>query len=416
MLRKRAIVAALSVFGVALIWSSGAEAALTELTVRIEGAQKTLFEGPILTTGHQIQGSSDDEPRICDATNNGAHPTPGPTPTAASVDAMELIGEDFDGDWYPGYDDYFIERWGPDAEDGDAYAYWGILVNGVLTPVGGCQYLAKAGDEVFWAYDAFTGRKTLWLAAADDPGFPAQPIAGVEAGEPLALTVEAGAQPNPPAASGITIAPVATDASGFQTVATGSADAVVTDADGHASVTFSTPGWKRIKAQKEAGFIRSNRLDVCVEPDGGGDCGPLPDDAAVRAPARYAGPPSNGDGHALAGGGTPPPPSTGAAPPAKPVSLRKATLDRENGTATLTIALPSAGRLAVSGPKVVGRKLTTGAAKVVQILIKPNAAGQAELRAQGRLRVALEVRFTAVGAKASTRTRNLTLKLEPAGG
>jgi hypothetical protein len=408
-LRKRAIAAALAVLGVALIWSTGAKAALTELTVRIEGAQKTLFEGPIVTAGHQVQASSDPEPRPCDATNNGAHPTPGPTPTAASADAMELIGEGFDGQWYPGFDDYFLKQWGPDREAGSAY--WGILVDGVLTPVGGCQFLAAAGDEVFWAYDAFTGRKRLWLSVTGDLGFPAQPSASVEVGEPLALTVEAGDQPSPTAAAGVTVAPVATTAgSGYQTVEVGSPAAVTTDAGGHASLTFSTPGWHRIKAQKEAGFNRSNRLDVCVEPAGGGSCGPLPTDAAVRVPPRYLPPAPNPDGDG------PPPLQATVEQPANAVFPRRPTLNRARGTARLKVAIPGAGRLIASGAKIATQRLDATAAQVLTVLVKPKGKAWTELREAGRLAVSVRLRFTPVGGEPSVKTRALTLKLEPARG
>jgi hypothetical protein len=427
-LRKRTIAAALVALGVALTWSTGAEAALTELTVRIEGAQKTLFEGPIETEGHQIQGLLDTEPRQCDATNNGAHPEPGPTPTTASVDAMELIGEDFDGDWYPGYDDYFIERWGPDAEDAASAAYWGILVNGMFTPVGGCQFLAEAGDEVLWVYDAFTGRQMLWLAAADDPAGPSEgpsPTATVEVGEPLELRVESGERPNLSPASGISIAPIATDsASGYQTVETSSAAAVSTDLDGHASVTFSSPGWHRIKAQEETGFARSNRLDVCVEPVGGGGCGALPADAAVRVPPRYSEPPEEGGGGSddppPSGGGAgaalPPPPGAGDAKPASPVSLRKPTLNRTTGTATLKIAVPSAGRLALSGAEIVRQKLTATSAGIARVAIKPNARARAKLLDKGKLRVLVRVKFTPVAGDPSVKDSGVTLKLKSASG
>lgn len=421
-LRKRAIAAALSVLGVALIWSTGAQAALTELTVRIEGAQKTLFEGPIETDGHQVQAVSDPEPRPCDATNNGAHPEPGPTPTAASVDAMELIGEEFDGEWYPGFDDYFIQQWGPDREDGNTFAYWGILVDGMFTPVGGCQYLAEAGDEVLWLYDAFAGRQPLWLSAAGDLGFPAAATANVEVNEPLDLVVEAGEQPSPGPASGVTVAPVATAAgSGFQTVETGSSDAVTTDGDGEASIAFSTPGWHRIKAQEEVGFIRSNRLDVCVEPVGGGGCGALPDDAAVRVAPRYADPGEEGGGKEeppSAGGGTNPPPpgpGPGIAPPSNAVGLRKLTLNRAKGTAALRVALPGAGRLLASGAKVVSQRLSTSAARVVTVTVKPKARAWAELRADGRLPVAVRLEFTPSGGEPGVRARALTLRLGASG-
>lgn len=418
-LRKRAIAAALSVLGVALIWSTGAQAALTELTVRIEGAQKTLFEGPIETDGHQIEAASDTEPRPCDATNNGAHSEPGPTPTAASVDAMELIGEGFDGDWYPGYDDYFIQQWGPDREDAGAAAYWGILVNGVFTPVGGCQYLAAAGDEVFWAYDAFTGRQMLWLSASGDLTFPASPTASVEVGEPLALTVEAGDQPSPTPAAAVTIAPVATAAgSGYQSVETASAAAVTTDAEGHASVTFSTPGWHRIKAQKEAGFIRSNRLDVCVEAVGGGGCGPLPADAQVRVAPRYAEPPEEEDGGKETpppgGAGNPPPPAGAAAKPSNAIALGKLRLNKAKGTALLKVALPGAGQLVAKGAKVLTREASAGAAKTVGVVVKPTAKARGELIRTGRLQVTLALTFTPAGGDPGLRRRSLVLKLRPA--
>lgn len=424
MLRKRAIAATLAMLGVALIWSTGAEAALTGLTVRIEGAQKTLFEGPIKTGGHDVQAASDTEPRPCDATNNGAHPEPGPTPTAASVDAMELIGQGFDGDWYPGFDDYFIHQWGPDHEDAETVAYWGILVDGMFTPVGGCQFLAAAGDEVLWAYDAFGGRQTLWLSAAGDLGFPASPTASVEVGEPLDLVVEAGEQPSPSAAGGVAVAPVATAAgSGYQTVEAGSADAVITDADGEASIAFSTPGWHRLKAQEEAGYIRSNRLDVCVEPVGGGGCGALPADAQVRTAPRYAAgegeeepgkePPSGGGG----GGGetTAPPPGPEAVKPSNRVALRKLTLNLGKGTATLKVALPGPGRLIASGAKLATQRLSAGAAKVVAVPIAPKGKPWSELRAKGKLAVSVRLQFTPSGGEPGLRTRALTLKLGAGG-
>lgn len=421
MLRKRAIAATLAVLGVALIWSTGAKAALTELTVRIEGAQRTLFEGPIKTEGHQIQATSDTEPRPCDATNNGAHPEPGPTPTAASVDAMELAGEGFDGEWYPGFDDYFLQQWGPDREDAGTFAYWGILVNGSFTSVGGCQYLAAADDEVLWIYDAFNGRQLLWLSAADDLGFPAAPTASVEVGEPLDLLVEAGEQPSPVPVEGIAVAPVSTEVgTHYQSVDTGSPAAVATNADGEASIAFSTPGWHRIKAQEEAGFIRSNRLDVCVEPVGGGGCGPLPADAEVRVPPRYAEPEGEGPGKEQPpAGGKVDPPSGGAPPPlAKPanaIGLRKLTLNRGKGTGSLRVALPGAGRLVASGAKLVTQRLRAGGAKVVTVAVKPTGKGRAALRAKGRLPVSVRLEFTPAGGDPAVKTRALTLKLNSGG-
>src|SRR5580704_18216661 len=153
-----------------IIIATSAQAAPTLVNVRIEGRSETLFEGPILTEGHDVEASSDTQERPCDGINSldPENKMPGATPTAASVDAMSLIGETFDGQWYPGYDDYFITRWGPDEQDPAEGAYWGILVNDVFTNVGGCQWELHENDEVLWIYDAFKERANLTLFPAGD--------------------------------------------------------------------------------------------------------------------------------------------------------------------------------------------------------------------------------------------------------
>lgn len=421
MLRKRAIAAALVVLGAALLLTAGAQAAPTELTVRIEGKEKTLFEGPILTEGHAVQASGDTEPRTCDGTNNSAHPQPGPTPTASSVDAIELVGLGFGADWFPGFDDYFIERWGPDQEDLSAGQFWGVLVNGVLTPVGGCQWADQAGDEVLWVYDAFSGRRLLWLAAASDPAVaPQKPLttAHVVVGQSLGLEVEGyigaeGASAEVQPAAGVTVGPVTTDpGTGFQGVDTASSSAATTAADGSTSITFSTPGWHRIKAQKEAGFIRSNRLDVCVEAVAGGGCGPLPEDAALRVPVRYRPPADPRDP-----GGAPakPAPEAPKSPPSNALTLRGAAVDSGKGVAGLKVAVPGPGTVVVSGGRVRWRSLDAAAAGTVTVPIKPKPMARKALREKGRLRTTVTVAFTPVGGVTATVQRTLTLRLASGG-
>jgi len=419
MIRKCAVAATL-VASVFLISSTGAAAAPVELTVRIEGETRTLFEGPILTDGRDVRADSDTEAHRCDGTNAVANPAPGPTPTAASVDAMELTGQEFDGIFSTGFDDYFITRWGPDAEDPEDEEFWGILVNGVLLPVGGCQWADQAGDEVLWAYDAFSGRPLLRLASADDPSQapdPAAPTANVEVGWPLDLTVEAyaGAEGEDPVvepADGVAVAPVETEAgTGFQTVEVGDPDAVVTAADGSASVVFDEPGWHRLKAQEDAGHIRSNRLDVCVEPIGGGDCGPLPADAQVRVPARYR--PGNGGG---AGGGGGPSTSTAGPPaPGGAVQLGRVRVGSASGTASIEVLVPGPGRLSLSGAKVRERSAEASAAGAQWLKVVPTVAARTSLRRLGRLRLAVNVAFEPAGAAAVSLGRQLTLRLESRG-
>jgi hypothetical protein len=286
--------------------SPAAWAALTQVNVRIEGQTETLFEGPIRTEGHDVEASSDTQERSCDGINHNdpQNVTPGPTPTAASVDAMSLIGETFDGQWYGGYDDYFITRWGPDEQSGGAY--WGILVNNVFTSVGGCQYQLGTGDEVLWAYSAFAGRPFLAMFPVD--------VSYTSGTRPLTTTAELGKpfevevvdysdakEAAPPAApertgsapfEGADVSPVSTSAKGFEKMRTESTETVHTDAEGKASITFTVPGWHRLKATAvnsggEEDAIRSNRLDVCVPATGQSSCGEPPSEDQVRTPPRY---------------------------------------------------------------------------------------------------------------------------------
>ncbi|HEY2217309.1 MAG TPA: hypothetical protein VGH21_07420 [Solirubrobacteraceae bacterium] len=284
-------------------------AAPMQVNVRIEGKGETLFEGPIRAEGHDVQASSDTQPRSCDGTNNGKHPTPGPTPTSTSADAMALAGESFDGEWFAGFDDYFITRWGPDAQSNANAAFWGVLVNNVFTSVGGCQYELSRGDEVIWVYNAFAGRPILQLFAGGYTG-PGQPLtATAELGKPFTVEVgktgeggegtppEAGSERAPFVAfAGADVSPVQTNAKGFEKVLTSSSATVTSDAQGKASITFTEPGWHRIKATvpgvgagAEESTVRSNRLDVCVPAGGQSGCGAPPAEDEVRTPVRGEG-------------------------------------------------------------------------------------------------------------------------------
>jgi hypothetical protein len=303
-MRERIATIAIVLFAVT---GPAAKAGPTHVNVRIEGLGGTLFEGPIVTEGHDIEASSDTQERSCDGINpnDPQNPTPGPTPTAASVDAMGLIGETFDGRWYGGYDDYFITRWGPDFEaEGMS---WGVLVNNVYTEVGGCQYELNTDGEVLWAYDAFAGRPVLALLPAT-AGYTSgtRPLTAIaELGKPFVLEVlvyTKHGEAEPPASpertgsspyEGADISPVQTSAKGYEQIDTESPETVKTNAEGEASITFTTPGWHRIKATAvnasgEEDAIRSNRMDICVPAQGATGCGEPPPEDLVRTPPRYA--------------------------------------------------------------------------------------------------------------------------------
>lgn len=283
----------------ALGLSPAASAAPSDQRLRIEGRIATLFEGPLRTDGHVIKASSDTRARACDGASNGARGAAGPTPTAAADDAMRLTGQSFDGTW-GSHQDYFVTRFGPDGQQPGAAAYWGIIVNGIFTSVGGCQYRLNAGDSTLWLYDAFNAKPQLRL---DGPSGIGEATANVEGGasvapvqqqfdvglhQPFRVTVQrslsrgdVGAPGTRSPAAGVTVAPVATDASGWQTVVRDGDGATPTAGDGSATLSWSTPGWKRIKADGD-GFVRSNRLDVCVLDAAGNGCGAAPADVQLR--------------------------------------------------------------------------------------------------------------------------------------
>ncbi len=295
-----------AIVALTLATSSNAPAAPSSTAnVRVEGSATTLFEGLVTSSGSPVKAASDTTQHHCDGTNNDRNPSPGATATDAASEGLRLAGMDFDAKWFPGFDDYYITRFGPDAENLATNIYWGILVNDTLTDVGGCQAQVHDSDRVLWAYDAFHDRGFLKLAVAGDTGANPQPTTTVISGQPVSVTVSRAygeKNPNYVPVGGMTVAPVATAANGVQTVVTSAPEAAVSSGvDGHATLVFSSPGWHRIKADGGVGGpIRSNRLDVCVVATAGGTCGAPPADTTPRQapplPPDPIGPASTGPG------------------------------------------------------------------------------------------------------------------------
>ncbi|HTA97383.1 MAG TPA: DUF4430 domain-containing protein [Solirubrobacteraceae bacterium] len=433
-----------------MIFATSAQAAPTLVNVRIEGKNETLFEGPILTEGHEVKASSDTQERPCDGINSldPQNKTPGATPTAASADAMSLIGETFDGQWYPGYDDYFITRWGPDEQDPAEGAYWGILVNDVFTNVGGCQYELHENDEVLWVYDAFKERANLALFPAGDTASRPPLTAIAQLGQPFGLQVEVygdDKEDNPPTEpdradatpyKGAEVSPVLTSSKGLEQVQTTSPEVVTTSSEGKASITFTTPGWHRIKAgtplgkEGEEEAVRSNRIDVCVPAPGETGCGPQPAEDESRTPAGLAVEPEEehhetplethetptqtpGGGNQLggqAGNGSLVTPLVTSTPTLVPQrSSPTALLTLESFTSRrLLLKLTGSGTATVQIARQAGNKHNLRWQAVKTITVKVTKAGQVEVRLP-RLTVGrYRLRIGLAGANSVTRIVSVT--------
>lgn len=235
-LRSRAALAA-AALAVALgaLAAPASLAAPVSVNLRVEGKDTTLFEGPVTTDAKALtKDSSGSHP--CDGTNGGANPTPGPTMTGALDDG----GLDWAGTWFDGFDDFGIDRVGPDASTSSAF--WGYALNFTPSQVGGCQQKVVGGDDVLFGYDFFSKAHLLKLSTPGD----------AEPGQPVTVTV--------------------TDGQDASKIAGASVAGALTGADGTAQVTFSDPGPQTLKATR-ADSLRSNAAVVCVHRGADGNCG-----------------------------------------------------------------------------------------------------------------------------------------------
>lgn len=265
---KRVSAAVLATTATALAVAPEPASAAT-VHVRVEGLQRTVFNGVVDTGPRTVRAKSDTEPRLCDGTNSDRNPVPGATATGATATAMESHGQTFDGNWTPGYDDYFITEFGGDREDTNEGWWWGVLINKRFIPVGGCQYQVTDGDEVLWVNDAFSKRSLLWLtqdtsgnAVVGQPHtvFVGGSVPAVPEGDEIGVE-----EPKKPYA-GATVSEV--DLTG-NIMAAPTVSAALTNGAGAASLTFTQPGWHRVKARHQVGAdhplaIASNSIDVCV--------------------------------------------------------------------------------------------------------------------------------------------------------
>lgn len=204
--------------------------------LRIEGAEKTIFESRITTHGHNVTTAAGGT-QHCDGTNNHTNPTPGPTLTSALDDAMHRIGSTWDGTYFSEFDDYFITTIANVSQTDTEF--WGLLIAYQFTPVGGCQQRVKDGDDVLIAFNAFGVSAFLKLVV---------PGGKTPVGTTVVATVTDGMTGNP-------VAGAVVSGSGFGSVPTG--------VDGTVRMKFVQKGVFKLKALK-TGTVRSNEVKVVV--------------------------------------------------------------------------------------------------------------------------------------------------------
>ncbi|MCP3758026.1 DUF4430 domain-containing protein [Streptomyces sp. TBY4] len=123
-----------------------------KVSLTVKGPTGLLFKGKVKTKGHDVTTATGGTHK-CDGTNGGANASKVPTPTAALDDAARKKGFTWDGTWYASFDDFSVDT--IKNVNGGGSAYWSISVNGAPTPVGGCQFKIKAGDEVAFTWTSF---------------------------------------------------------------------------------------------------------------------------------------------------------------------------------------------------------------------------------------------------------------------
>ncbi|HKP89115.1 MAG TPA: hypothetical protein VJT75_03995 [Thermoleophilaceae bacterium] len=217
---------------VAVLAPAVAQAKPVSVNVRVEGIRTTLFEGRLTTDVHTVDSSDGTGPHKCDGTNGGASETPAPTLLGAFDTAIHDAGLTWQGDYFADFEDFGINRVGPDSSDTKNNRYWGQVLNFKDTQVGGCQQQVKAGDQVLVAFNSF-GHPKLRLTA------PRQ----ARVNRPVQLTVVNGETGKPFAGALVR--------------------GKTTGPQGHVTVTFSKAGTRRFKARARDA-IRSNQAQVQV--------------------------------------------------------------------------------------------------------------------------------------------------------
>ena len=229
MIRRSGAIAVL----VSALACATAVAAPITVNVRVEGKKKTLFEGNVKAKVHLVNSGDGSGPHHCDGTNGGASAAPGPTLLGAFDTAVRKAHVKWHGAYSNGFDDFTIDKVGPDANDNVNGHYWGQALNYKDTQVGGCQQKVKKGDQVLIAFDSF-----------QHPKLELQGSKHATAGKKYRVKVLDGEKGKPYLKGAVV-------------------HGKTTDDNGRATFVFHKAGTVKLKAKAD-GAIRSNRLKVRV--------------------------------------------------------------------------------------------------------------------------------------------------------
>lgn len=236
-----------------------ASAAPQTVQLRIEGATRTLFEGPVTTDVAPFRFSDSPSEYECDGTpeSNAGGTSATPAVTRGAVIAVAALRHGFSlrGTFSPGFGSpVFSEVAGENVGfDPVSGRYLVEYRNQRNSDVGACAETVGDGDEALFAYAGF--------------GAPALRLTGpatVRPGEPFTVRVTTGGGA---AVSGATVGGATTN-----------------DA-GEAGVVVAERGPRTLKAEKPD-TVRSNALTVCATDGSDGACGT----SASTSPARDAEP------------------------------------------------------------------------------------------------------------------------------
>ena len=127
----------------AMAGGAPARAVVVDLAVESSTAAAPLFDGPVDTEPHAVDGGDGSGPHPCWGPQGA---TPAPTATGALDDALRGAGISWRGNWNPSFRDFFVDRIGPFASAAPD-RYWSVTVDGRFS-AGGCLTTVTEGDSV----------------------------------------------------------------------------------------------------------------------------------------------------------------------------------------------------------------------------------------------------------------------------